>query len=455
MPDREARDDSYDYLTRVPERGAREHEIQRQDERYIEAVAQPIIFPLSNEYSPVYILVTLRVTLIVAMLYSYLFTCGRYSPPRQYIHSTFTCYYREHTLRHRMVITRAMSCNQPSTPRDAPPHLAENSGETTDRVPGAIDTKVPSTLEPNNNMTSPVISQGESQSPGRPIDQPTRRPARSQDSVSKINDLEDEVADLRARLRSQSQYQLPNQVHDVKNLGNKPEEFNGDRSKVYSFLTQIRMYTSLQPRTFHDDLQKVLFAASYLRGTAFNWWEPYFNKPRQEQPLWIHDFSEFARKLEETFGDPNRAKTAANRITSLKQTKSASEYWAEFQQYAVQTDWNDSAQCYAFRQGLKPAVKDALALIDEPTECNELAEVAIRLDGRIYEREKESRRTTGEERRADPPPASRTNPSSFRKSSVRPAENTKDVRASTPKARPATTAPTLKRRGKLTAEEGQ
>ena len=213
------------------------------------------------------------------------------------------------------------------------------------------------------------------------------------------------------------------------------------------------MYTSLQPRTFHDDSQKVLFAASYLRGTAFNWWEPYFNKPRQEQPLWIHDFSEFARKLEETFGDPNRAKTAANRITSLKQTKSASEYWAEFQQYAVQTDWNDSAQCYAFRQGLKPAIKDALALIDEPTECNELAEVAIRLDGRIYEREKESRRTTGEERRANPPPAFRTNPSSFRKSSARPAENTKDVRASTPKARPATTTPTLKRRGKLTAEE--
>ena len=82
VPDREARDDSYDYLTRVPERGAREHEIQRQDERYIEAAAQPIIFPLSNEYSPVYILVTLRVTLIVARLYSYSFTCGRYSPPR-------------------------------------------------------------------------------------------------------------------------------------------------------------------------------------------------------------------------------------------------------------------------------------------------------------------------------------------------------------------------------------
>ena len=108
------------------------------------------------------------------------------------------------------------------------------------------------------------------------------------------------------------------------------------------------MYTSLQPRTFQNNLQKVLFTASYLRGTAFNWWEPYLNNPRREQPLWIHDFSEFARKFEETFGDPNHAKTAANRITSLKQTKSASEYWAKFQQYAVQTDWNDSAQCYAF-----------------------------------------------------------------------------------------------------------
>ena len=352
------------------------------------------------------------------------------------------------------MFTRAMSRNQPSTPQDVPPHLAESTGDTADRMVGTIDTEVPSSPERYNHTTLPVIySERESRSPGMLNDQPTRQATRSQDSLSKINDLEDEIANLRARLRSQSQYQPTYPSHDVKNLGNKPEEFNGDRSKVYSFLTQIRMYTSLQPRTFQDDSQKVLFAASYLRGTAFNWWEPYFNKPKRDQPVWIHDFSEFSRKLEETFGDPNRAKTAANRITNIKQTKSASEYWAEFQQYAVQTDWNDSAQCYAFRQGLKPAIKDALSLIDEPTQCSELAEVAIRLDGRIYERERESRRNTGDERRPNLPPAPRFNNSNLRKPSARPAEITKDVRAPTPRNRTATPSSTPKRRGKLTAEE--
>ena len=181
---------------------------------------------------------------------------------------------------------------------------------------------------------------------------------------------------------------------DVKGLGNKPEEYSGERHKVQSFLTQVRMYTMLQPRQFGYGTQKVLFAASFLRGTAFAWFEAYFNKTGVERPSWLDDFDEFSAQLEATFGDPDRKETAARKLTELKQTRSVGEYWAVFQQYAVQTDWNDSAKSYQFRVGLKSSVKDALSYNDIPSTCVELAELAIRLDRRIHEREEESKRNS-------------------------------------------------------------
>ena len=181
-------------------------------------------------------------------------------------------------------------------------------------------------------------------------------------------------------------------VPDVKGLGNKPEEFKGERHKVQSFLTQVRMYTMLQPRQFVYDTQKVLFAASFLRETAFSWFEAYFNKQGDERPSWLDNFAEFSAQLEATFGDPDRTQTAARKLTELRQTRSVGEYWAVFQQYAVQTDWNDSAKSYQFRAGLKPSVKDALSYNEEPSTCLQLADLAIRLDRRIHKREEESRR---------------------------------------------------------------
>ena len=117
---------------RVPEQEAREHEIQRQDKRYIEALALSIVLSMLNGYSSVYILVTLQV------------------------------YSNSH----------------------------------------------------------------------------------------KIDGLKDAVAHLHAQLCLQSHNRQPYPSHNIKNLGNKPKEFNGDQSKVYLLLMQIQLYTLLQPRTF-------------------------------------------------------------------------------------------------------------------------------------------------------------------------------------------------------------
>lgn len=165
--------------------------------------------------------------------------------------------------------------------------------------------------------------------------------------------LQDQIDALRSRVHHNASPSSAVHHHDLKNVGNRPEEFSGEQSKVYSFLTQVRMYTALQPRQIASDTTKVLFAASYLRGTAFNWFKPYFNLDSIDRPTWLDNFNEFSVNLQDTFGDPERSRTAAKKIHDLKQTKSGGEYWADFQRYAVQTDSHDAAKCFAFRSGLK------------------------------------------------------------------------------------------------------
>ena len=214
------------------------------------------------------------------------------------------------------------------------------------------------------------------------------------------------------------------------------------------------MYTALQPRQFSSDTTKVVFAALYLRGVAFNWFEPYFNLDGIDRPTWLDNFQEFSAKLQDTFGDPGRSQTAAKKIHDLKQTKSVGEYWANFQRYAVQTGFNDAAKCFAFRNGLKDSVKGALALVEEPKNCNLLAELSIRLDSRIHEREQESCRGMNTERKDQRPPTKAPPSHAYQstpRTSITKSETTHKVRVANPRSTTSSVCP----RGRLPPEEYQ
>ena len=178
--------------------------------------------------------------------------------------------------------------------------------------------------------------------------------------------LQEQIDALRSRVHQNASPTPAVHYHDLKNIGNGncPEEFSGKRSNVYSFHTQVRMYTALQPRQFSSNTTKVLFAASYLHGVAFNWFKPYFNLDNIDRPTWLDNSNEFSARLQDTFGDPEQARTAAKKIHDLKQTKSVGKYWAN-------------------------SFKDALALVEEPRNCNLLAELSIRLSSHIHEQEQE------------------------------------------------------------------
>lgn len=166
-----------------------------------------------------------------------------------------------------------------------------------------------------------------------------------------------------------------------------PEYFMGHRSKLSSFITQVTMVILLQPSRFPSEESKVLFAGSFLRDTAFLWFQPWVTT--KEKPLFMLSFDAFCAELRKTFGDPDEVKTAERQLYALKQKGSASAYLADFMRYAVLVKWNDEAKAAQFYRGLKEGIKDELARVGIPQQFKDLQEAAVRIDTRLFERQVE------------------------------------------------------------------
>ena len=66
----------------------------------------------------------------------------------------------------------------------------------------------------------------------------------------------------------------------------------------------------------------------------------------------------FKTAMRKMFGILNKERDAEQKLQALRQTGSASEFTAKFQQLAVRTQWGDSALTALFYQDLKEQVKD-------------------------------------------------------------------------------------------------
>jgi hypothetical protein len=174
---------------------------------------------------------------------------------------------------------------------------------------------------------------------------------------------------------------------------NKPPEFDGrDKTAANTFLAHLHLHFLASPHLFPDDYSKILFAATYLRGPAFSWLEPHLL--RENDPI-VGSWPAFQKAFLEALGDPDRERTVTRSLQTLIQTGSAAAYSTEFFRLAAFLQWNDQALQAQFHVGLKPEVKDALALSDRVfTTVQDLSSFVIRLDNRLFERRKDSRRTT-------------------------------------------------------------
>ena len=166
-----------------------------------------------------------------------------------------------------------------------------------------------------------------------------------------------------------------------------PEYYSGQRSKLATFITQTSMVITLQTSRFPSEVSKVLYMGSFLRDTAFLWFQPYVTA--DPQPSFMTNFKEFCNELEQTFGDPDKIGTAERQLYALRQKGSVASYMADFMRFAVVIKWNDQAKAAQFYRGLKDGIKDELSRVGRPDTLKELESAAIRIDTRLFERQVE------------------------------------------------------------------
>jgi hypothetical protein len=219
--------------------------------------------------------------------------------------------------------------------------------------------------------------------------------ARMQELANQNQHLQDSVAHLAAQnntLRTTTPAENPFPTgHRNQVKLNKPPEFDGrDKRTANTFLTHLQLHFLATPHLFPNDRSKVLFASTYLRGHAFAWIEPHLLK--QDDPI-IQSWDAFQEAFLNSLGDPDRERTLTRDLQALIQTGSAAVYTTEFFRLSAFLGWNDQALQAQYYAGLKPEVKDALALSDKTlTTVQDLANFAIRIDNRLFERRQENRR---------------------------------------------------------------
>lgn len=169
-----------------------------------------------------------------------------------------------------------------------------------------------------------------------------------------------------------------------------PEPFSGDQAKFGTFVSQLSLKFASDPAAFASDQSRLIYAASYLRGSAYTWVQPHIS------PLGSLSFSsyeEFLSALRASFDDPDSYATAERQIFALKQDSTCSSYYSRFSSLASILGWTEPAFLVSlFRRGLKDHVKDALVGKAIPQDSlPQFAKACIELDNQFFARSLEKR----------------------------------------------------------------
>ena len=202
-----------------------------------------------------------------------------------------------------------------------------------------------------------------------------------EDVLGMIDQLHETVHTLKGRLQARSVKTRP------------PEPFDGTRSKLQSFLTQLELYMRVNRERLANEDDKVLFTTTYLTGPAFDWFEPIVCDFQENTPTRRNDvtqeifgsFQQFKEHLQGTFGDIDATRNAERRFWKIRQTGSVARTASEFQQIIAHLDWDDDAYIARFEEILKPEIQEKLIWQERPDTLNELIARAVKIDNTLYD----------------------------------------------------------------------
>src|SRR5271169_1740497 len=160
-----------------------------------------------------------------------------------------------------------------------------------------------------------------------------------------------------------------------------PTPFGGKTSEFRNFKAQYTLVLTMCPNTYDTEVRKVLFVVSRLQGTALSKMRSIISDINH--PL-RNNFQKFEEELMRLYSDKNLVQTARNKITRLKQEKSARAYFIDFENIIEPLNLPDEAKIPYFYRGLKGDVKDSMAIVGQSDTYEGLVDQAIEIDERNH-----------------------------------------------------------------------
>ena len=106
----------------------------------------------------------------------------------------------------------------------------------------------------------------------------------------------------------------------------KPDLYRGDRKKTQDFITQLNDYIHFSHGQFANEAEKVLYASTFLRDSAEQWFRPY-KREQQEKPSeqrneatvkLFSSYLAFTRALKKAFTGLDEARLATRTLINLR-----------------------------------------------------------------------------------------------------------------------------------------
>src|ERR1700692_1860680 len=148
----------------------------------------------------------------------------------------------------------------------------------------------------------------------------------------------------------------PTSVSSIPNKTTKlrdPETFNGDATKLHTFVADCYLKFDMEPYNFPNDFIKIGWASSHLGGNAKIWWTALYKQnmalPHDSRVSELRSFNVFIDKLTALFGDPDLRSSKAAELRALRQNGSVAEYIAQLKTIAQYLQYNDQALLDIFK----------------------------------------------------------------------------------------------------------
>src|SRR6266481_580616 len=174
-----------------------------------------------------------------------------------------------------------------------------------------------------------------------------------------------------------------------------PDLFDGsDTQKLHTFILQCKLNFCDRSDLFQDDMMKVNYMLSYLKGTALDCFEPALLEI--PEPAWLSDFTLFLEELEASFGSYDPVSEAEAELEGLRMQENhqATKYFIKFMQLAARVQWGEAALLHQAYNGLAKHIKNDMVHHDKPMTLPGLRKTAQAIDTWYWERRAEVSRET-------------------------------------------------------------